>query len=52
MENLDRYLEWLQTNNLVENIAVKVGKNDQILYETYRSKSGRLSQSPYSIWPL
>ena len=45
MENLERYLEWLQTNNLVENIAVKVGKNNQILYETYRSKSGRLSQS-------
>ena len=45
MENVEHYLEWLQANQLVENIAVKVGKNDTVLYETYRSKSGSLSQT-------
>lgn len=44
MKNLECCLEKFSADGIIENIAVKVGKGDTTLYETYRSKSGSLSQ--------
>ena len=44
MNNLEQYIETLFSNKLASNIAIKIGKGNTTLYETYRSEKGTIDE--------
>lgn len=45
MNNLEKYLDDIIADRSVENIAVRVGRGRGIVYEAYRSASGRIDEN-------
>lgn len=45
MNNLETYLDYIIADKSVENIAVRIGRGSEIVYEAYRSVSGRIDKN-------